>query len=839
MLCNDVPVDLTARTFDTLTALVERAPRRVGRDELIAAVWGDKVIEAGNLDWHVSALRRALREAGEAQTVVETVRGHGYRCALPVQVEDVPSSAPTAQDAGSRPGPRIRPYALAAMLLGLLVILGLRVRWEGSDGAPAPRRFAVWGVRELSSRTEEPWIGTAVSELLVGELVTLGAWEPVPQSALDALRFGSSWGEASTPSAEALRRLRTATGASVVVSGSVFEAPEARGHGLRLDLQAFDTASGRLLGSVSKTGDHEELIDLVAEAGEELRSELAMPPRVEKRKESGTIVPEDWDAARLYARGLECLRHFDPLAARDLLERAVALEPRFTLAHARLADAWHMLSYEAKAAEEARLAFSLARDLPDDPRREIEARWRQLAKQWEPAVALYRQLWQEHPERTDLLLAIAETEIAAARPREAFAALADLRRLAPAGVSDPQVDLAEGWAARVAQDFEAQLAAGRRAVAKGRALGAPLIIAQGLVLESWAELTLDDLSAAEAACDEGQRIAADIGAHGLRVQHLGLCGWVHANRGDPDGAALRFEQAADLARAIGYRQKEQSSLAGLASIEKSRGDLPEMGRLAERIVAISREIQDAEGEANGLYILGYAELHRGELKRARETLEAATTVSRRLGIASRVANAVETLADLEREEGDAAAARRHLTEAIGLRASLGRGTLTDRDRLAVARLDLDSGRLAEGIAGSRQVAAAAERLQDHELEGMARTLLAQALATAGEAAAARAELDRAGRLDESRWSVLERLQARLASARAARVLGDADAARAELRPLIDEAGRLGYRALALEGRLALAQAHADGPDRPAVAAVASEAERLGFVRIARNARSAL
>jgi DNA-binding winged helix-turn-helix (wHTH) protein len=73
-------VPLAPRCFDLLVALVRRGDRAVPRDELIEAVWGETIVEEGNLAWTIKELRRAL--GNDAQTI-ETVRGFGYRFVRP------------------------------------------------------------------------------------------------------------------------------------------------------------------------------------------------------------------------------------------------------------------------------------------------------------------------------------------------------------------------------------------------------------------------------------------------------------------------------------------------------------------------------------------------------------------------------------------------------------------------------------------------------------------------------------------------------------------------------------------------------------------------------------
>ena len=54
------PVRLRGKVFDTLCVLVSRPGRLVEKDDLIAAVWPDTVVEENNLAHNINALRKAL-----------------------------------------------------------------------------------------------------------------------------------------------------------------------------------------------------------------------------------------------------------------------------------------------------------------------------------------------------------------------------------------------------------------------------------------------------------------------------------------------------------------------------------------------------------------------------------------------------------------------------------------------------------------------------------------------------------------------------------------------------------------------------------------------------------
>jgi len=83
------PVRLGSRALEILIALVARAGDLVGKDELMARVWPDTVVEEANLKVHVGALRRALGDGAGGKRYVVTVPGRGYSFVAPVTFEPV------------------------------------------------------------------------------------------------------------------------------------------------------------------------------------------------------------------------------------------------------------------------------------------------------------------------------------------------------------------------------------------------------------------------------------------------------------------------------------------------------------------------------------------------------------------------------------------------------------------------------------------------------------------------------------------------------------------------------------------------------------------------------
>jgi DNA-binding winged helix-turn-helix (wHTH) protein/tetratricopeptide (TPR) repeat protein len=72
-------VTLPARAFDCLAYLIQHRDRAVGRDELIAAVWGRVEVSDALLSHTIVKLRRSLGDTGNEQRTIRTVPRFGYR----------------------------------------------------------------------------------------------------------------------------------------------------------------------------------------------------------------------------------------------------------------------------------------------------------------------------------------------------------------------------------------------------------------------------------------------------------------------------------------------------------------------------------------------------------------------------------------------------------------------------------------------------------------------------------------------------------------------------------------------------------------------------------------
>src|SRR6516165_5556513 len=94
--CDGKPVRLGSRARDILWLLASAGGAIVSKDELMARVWPGVVVEENNLQVHIRALRKALKEDEDGESCIVTVPRRGYRLLLPQQ-------PPAAADPAAEP----------------------------------------------------------------------------------------------------------------------------------------------------------------------------------------------------------------------------------------------------------------------------------------------------------------------------------------------------------------------------------------------------------------------------------------------------------------------------------------------------------------------------------------------------------------------------------------------------------------------------------------------------------------------------------------------------------------------------------------------------------------
>src|SRR5215510_977904 len=95
------PIKLRPKAFEVLVYFIEHRDRIVAKHELCEQVWSNQFISDATLGSTVRAVRQAIGDTGEAQQLIQTVHGYGYRCLVPVTVCTAPRAAPVPMAEGS------------------------------------------------------------------------------------------------------------------------------------------------------------------------------------------------------------------------------------------------------------------------------------------------------------------------------------------------------------------------------------------------------------------------------------------------------------------------------------------------------------------------------------------------------------------------------------------------------------------------------------------------------------------------------------------------------------------------------------------------------------------
>src|SRR3954465_9795679 len=95
--CAKIPVHVEPQVFDLLVYLVQNRDRVVSKDDLIATVWGGRIVSDSTLSSPINAARKAIGDSGAEQTLIRTVARKGLRF-----VGTVRSSSTEPAHAGAR-----------------------------------------------------------------------------------------------------------------------------------------------------------------------------------------------------------------------------------------------------------------------------------------------------------------------------------------------------------------------------------------------------------------------------------------------------------------------------------------------------------------------------------------------------------------------------------------------------------------------------------------------------------------------------------------------------------------------------------------------------------------
>ncbi len=596
-------------------------------------------------------------------------------------------------------------------------------------------------------------------------------------------------------------------------------------------------------------------------------------------------LPSNVEAARLYSEGLAKLRVYDPLGARELLQKAILIEPNHALSHVALSEALSNLGYLAKAGEEARKALDLANNLSRENRILAEGRYRLTTHEWSKAVDAFKTLWDFFPDNVEYGVGLARAQVLASKGKEALATVEALLKLPPPRGEDPRIDLVEAEASESIQDFKRAEEAAARAIAKSERLEAKHLLAWARYWQGTALSRRGKQKEARAAFEEAQQLYAALGDRGSEAKVFNGIGMVLFFQENWAGAKEMYERALAVLREVGSQWNAASAMNNIGLVLRRQGDLDGAMRMYEQALPLYREFGNKKGIAEAQCEVGQILFKQGDLARARRSFEDAETAAREikhewftslslLGLAAVLAEqgdvagakesfqraiathprnsppdalayAWDQLGRVLRDEGDLDAARKSAEEAHKLRKQLRSSRMAQYladSELSLASLAIEEGRPSEAEALARKALETYQAAQVPESEAFARVALAKSLLAQGRPGKAKEAIARAVEIAANSKFPLLRFPVDITSARVRASMREVAEAKKRLEATVAEAKKSGFFRQQLEARLALGETEMKSSQsaagRAQLAALERDATAHGFGLIARKAAAA-
>jgi DNA-binding winged helix-turn-helix (wHTH) protein/tetratricopeptide (TPR) repeat protein len=313
----DDDVHLTAKGYETLLFLVERAGSLVRKEELLDRVWPEGFVEPANLTQMIYVLRRTLDDSDAR--LIENVPGRGYRFAAPVRDVLEPQPPHGATTSPGLPVPSL-PWLLRLALAGVLAF-AMSALHSSASSAGRPAAFNVEAHRDYVlgryywSRRTYPGVVLAVSYFKAA-LQAAPSYAPAYSGVADSYAIiGYYSPAASTPRARALQLARGAALRAIALDPDLAEAHASLGFADSL-IGTDDTETAR-----------------------ELQRAIALDP--------GYATAREWYSWYLFYHHdqsgaltqMEQARNLDPLS--PIINFALANQLFFTRHYEAASEQWH------------------------------------------------------------------------------------------------------------------------------------------------------------------------------------------------------------------------------------------------------------------------------------------------------------------------------------------------------------------------------------------------------------------------------------------------------------------------------------------------------------------
>jgi len=317
---NSAPVELEPQVFDLLLYLVQSRDRVVTKDDLIASVWGGRIVSDSAVSTRISAVRKAVGDSGEQQTLIKTYARRGIRFVGDIRVEH-----PAATSSGlSQPLQTAPPPPVAEEKGGSA---------PGSTSSIAPLAWggkpslAILPFSNLGGDSEQDYFSDGITEDLITALSKYRSLLVIARNSAFAFK------DAGTD----LRRIGRTLGADYLLAGSIRKIEQR----VRITAKLVETEGGRHIWAERYDRELQDLFtvqdDITTTIAARIEPEVgaAERRRVERRTAPALHA---WDFFRLGTKHFYKSTAADNLEAQRLFRRAIELDPS-------LAEAYGYLSY--------------------------------------------------------------------------------------------------------------------------------------------------------------------------------------------------------------------------------------------------------------------------------------------------------------------------------------------------------------------------------------------------------------------------------------------------------------------------------------------------------------
>ncbi|MCA9728523.1 MAG: tetratricopeptide repeat protein, partial [Candidatus Eisenbacteria bacterium] len=291
-----------------------------------------------------------------------------------------------------------------------------RVEAVGASGRPS---IAVFEFRTHGGTEEMRWLASGVPSMLLTGLAQTPGLDVVSSARVEEILEKIGKQRATEIDQAILAEVARRSGAGAAVIGNIFYAGET----LRIDVQVEDVETGKLLFAKEATG--RDVFPIVDELAVAIRQGLSLEDTGPERSIAEVSSPS-LDAYRAFNEGMQAYysqRFPEAIAA---FESALAFDPDFAMAHARLALSLLSQRESEVGREHLERAHALSDRLPEREKALVEADY-QLIIQQDVAAAkrTLENLLLRYPDEVSAYLTLSSQSI---QGGDRSAALAVLRR---------------------------------------------------------------------------------------------------------------------------------------------------------------------------------------------------------------------------------------------------------------------------------------------------------------------------------------------------------------------------------------------------------------------------